>query len=354
MRGRIGRLFLVAVFVFVGLGFCSGQANTTGIENIANGDEALYNTTTDHHNIAIAYIQPENFSNTSNGYQALYSITTGNNDTANGYQALFRNTTGNNNTAIGRSSGYNNQTGSSNVFLGNEAGFYETGSNKLYIANSRNNTLIYGDFSNGNVGIGTASPSQKLQISGGAIKMDDSYGIFWGGTDVAIYGNQASGYLRLKTASADAMTINSSGYVGIGTTSPSYKLHVNGTAAGTSWTNLSSREYKENIKKVETSKQDEMLSQLMKVNLSTYNYKEEYGDDRSTKLGFIAEEMPKEVLSKDGKGVDVYELLTYTIGAMKAQQEMIKSHQDEIKEQQEMVKAQQKKIESLEARISEL
>lgn len=61
----------------------------------------------------------------------------------------------------------------------------------------------------------------------------------------------------------------------------------------------------------------------MKANLSTYNYKEEYGDNHSTKLGFIAEEMPKEVLSKNGKGVDVYELLSYTIGAMKAQQKKI-------------------------------
>ena len=43
--------------------------------------------------------------------------------------------------------------------------------------------------------------------------------------------------------------------------------------------------------------------------------------------------MPEEVLSKDKKGVDVYELLTYTIGAMKAQQ---------------------KKIEELEARLEQM
>ena len=33
--------------------------------------------------------------------------------------------------------------------------------------------------------------------------------------------------------------------------------------------------------------------------------------------------MPKEVLSADGKGIDVYELLAYTIGALKAQQKEI-------------------------------
>ncbi len=64
-----------------------------------------------------------------------------------------------------------------------------------------------------------------------------------------------------------------------------------------------------------------MLAKLMNMELTTYKYKKEYSGDGSKKLGFIAEEMPKEVLSKDGKGVDIYELLAFTIGAMKAQQE---------------------------------
>jgi hypothetical protein len=41
------------------------------------------------------------------------------------------------------------------------------GSNKLYIANSSTSTpLIYGDFSTGNVGIGTNNPSTKLEVNG--------------------------------------------------------------------------------------------------------------------------------------------------------------------------------------------
>jgi len=81
---------------------------------------------------------------------------------------------------------------------------------------------------NGNVGIGTIGPSQKMQIASGHIGMDDSYGIFWGGTDVAIYGSNAGGYLRLKASVADAMTINSGGNVGIGTINPLEALHVSG------------------------------------------------------------------------------------------------------------------------------
>jgi hypothetical protein len=39
--------------------------------------------------------------NTANGYQSLYSNTTGIDNTADGSHALFNNTTGNYNTAIG-------------------------------------------------------------------------------------------------------------------------------------------------------------------------------------------------------------------------------------------------------------
>jgi hypothetical protein len=125
------------------------------------------------------------------------------------------------------------------------------------------------------------------------------------------------------------LAINGSN-VGIGTTNPTYKLHINGTSAGTSWVNLSSREYKENIKKVKDSKHYDMLSKLMKLKLTTYNYKKGFGDNDTTRLGFTAEEMPKEVLSRDGKGVDVYELIAFTIGAMKAQQKIVQKQQETI------------------------
>jgi hypothetical protein len=64
-------------------------------------------------------------------------------------------------------SGYNNTIGSRNVFLGYRAGFNETGSNKLYIANSSGTApLIYGNFTTGKVGIGTTNPTTELDING--------------------------------------------------------------------------------------------------------------------------------------------------------------------------------------------
>lgn len=73
----------------------------------------------------------------------------------------------------------------------------------------------------------------------------------------------------------ERMRIANGGNVGFGTKNPNYKLHVNGTAASTSWTNFSSREYKENIKKVDSSKHDEMLTKLMKAQQEKIKAQEE-------------------------------------------------------------------------------
>ena len=159
----------------VALGYESLQgsptsANNTGINNTALGYQTLFNNTSGG-------------SNTSGGFQASYGNTTGYSNVAVGVKALYTNTASNNlvavgdsslyngtgigNTAVGSKAGFNLTTGTNNLFLGYQAGYnVTTGSNKLYIAN--NNTdppIIYGDFSNNTIGIGTITPNSTYSTA---------------------------------------------------------------------------------------------------------------------------------------------------------------------------------------------
>jgi len=108
--------------------------------------------------------------------------------------------------------------------------------------------------SSGNVGIGTSSPNQKLQVnttagSGGQVQITNSAtgtsatdGVLIGydGSNDVIFNNQENTATKFYTSGAERMRIDSAGLVGIGTTSPGYKLTVSaGTANATTYTPVS-------------------------------------------------------------------------------------------------------------------
>jgi len=93
---------------------------------------------------------------------------------------------------------------------------------------------IYKDAS-GNVGIGVANPAVKLDVAGGNIQGKEillengaasSPGL---GTTPSWY-SPASGVAALSTNANERLRIDSSGNVGVGTNSPSYRLHINSGA----------------------------------------------------------------------------------------------------------------------------
>ena len=170
----------------------------------------------------------------------------------------------------------------------------------------------------GKVGIGTASPASLLHLSDSAVelrmeasggsqasrlRMINNPGGNWyvgagaydGGSNLQLVQGSATGGINITTA----------GLVGIGTTSPSYKLEVNGTfySAG------SSEIYKSHITDLEID--SSLIYSLRPV---SYDYKKEYKDFgynvvSGKQVGLISEEVaeiiPELAIMKDGKPKNV-------------------------------------------------
>lgn len=105
-------------------------------------------------------------------------------------------------------------------------GNYATTGTAFAVISAGGNTY----FNGGNVGIGTTSPSQKLSVYGNIYLRGGDY-ITWSNGDAQI--DSISYNLRFLTydgvsALVERMRITSAGNVGIGTTSPTEKLHVGG------------------------------------------------------------------------------------------------------------------------------
>ncbi len=107
-------------------------SNATGGNNTAIGEAALTNNVTGSQNTAV-------------GSSSQYLLLTGNNNISLGYLSLYGLRGGSNNIAIGSAAGFGSEE-PGNVFIGSGSGQNITADNKLSIANSELNNLIYGDF----------------------------------------------------------------------------------------------------------------------------------------------------------------------------------------------------------------
>ena len=172
-------------------GAYGGYSNVVGYDNTFVGIRAGYSTQSNRNTFVGCNAGQYNISGYGNtfigGFSGWHNESGGSN-TYVGYCAGYNGGgaySSSNNTYLGFFAGQNSQDGDSNVFIGHMAGSNETGSNKLIIANGPDtaDVIIYGDFSTGEVGIGTLSPTEKLDVNG-TLRLRDLEGV--GGEQVYV------------------------------------------------------------------------------------------------------------------------------------------------------------------------
>jgi len=296
----------------------------------------------------------EGSTNTFYGNGAGINITTGTECSFFGSLAGYWNTTGTHNTFVGYGAGVENRSGSKNVFIGAEAGSNEAGSEKLYIANtSTTSPLIYGDFAAGYLQINgqlLANGASRWGLAPFVLGQDvNSMGIVitdkaasnpkniyfgWNAGETHEYAELSA--LQEGIAWMDLALLPNGGNVGIGTKSPSQPLHMGSGAycsTGGVWTNASSREYKTDIKQLTTEKALDTLTQLRPVE---FTYKAEKNEKH---VGFIAEDVPELVATKDRKGMSSMDVVAVLTKVVQEQQEIIAGLSKELGEIKKELKA---------------
>ena len=216
------------------------------------------------------------------------------------------------------------------------------GADKL-IVKDEDGTTTFKVEDNGSVAIGATSSSVPLLVQ---TSLTGHLATFFRTTDgdaeiqigqstavnkAAVIGfNQAGAYYYMSVYGLgyNRLVFNSSGYLGVGTASPEFIVDVRGGAYcdGSAWYNASSREYKTDIRKLSTQK---AIDALEKLNPVEFAYKT---DSQETHVGFIAEDVPELVASKDRKGMSSMDVVAVLTKVVQEQQKIVKEQRTTIAE----------------------
>ncbi len=246
------------------LGYRAGYLNLAGYSNTFNGWNAGYTNSNGCNNVFLGTEAGKNSTVSSNTFIGSYSgftTSTGDDNVFVGTNSGYYNTTGDENVFIGKGAGYVNTTGYYNTNLGYQAGSaittghdnvcighnagpsLATTSNTLYIGNGQglSNTLIFGDFSTYDVGIGTITPTSKLDIveTGTNSTALEARALNTGGTagyfDGADYGIIVRAGINLTGTYPYLMTGANVSATNSGASGNNVSTGVNASAGGSAW-----------------------------------------------------------------------------------------------------------------------
>ena len=212
-------------------------------------------------------------------------------------------------------------------------GMFLPTTNTLAFSTAGLNRLQIG--SNGNVGIGTTSPSGVLEVAGTSANTDFRISRTVS-SSTYFYIKAPGGSPSTSTMGVngvDVMVLNASGNVGIGTTSPQsgYRLHVvdsvyvGGNVSASAYTTRSDYDLKDEIQNISYG-----INEVMQMQPVKYTYK----SNGSTQLGFIAQDLgvitPEVVSFEDKMSVYYNALIPILTKAIQEQQALIKALEQRI------------------------
>ncbi|HUH74310.1 MAG TPA: tail fiber domain-containing protein [Chitinophagales bacterium] len=222
--------------------------------------------------------------------------------------------------------------------------------------------------SNGNVGIGASNPAERLHVNGFMLMGPKSGGTYSDGikftrssnypTDPAEWGidtdkgfNIWKPHPSVNNGNFKIFIKDTTGYVGINTGTPSYRLDVNGGLRCYSFTNSSDERLKSNIADIQNS-----LGIVLQLNPKIYDLTVPANDQSSSskfisegvgyptqkpevlkdQTGFLAQEINEvlpHLVSKDDQGylsLNYIGLIPYLVDAIKEQNKQIETLQEQI------------------------
>jgi hypothetical protein len=285
---------------------------TTGTDNTAVGSQALFGLTTGIQNTAVgaqALFNNTANRNTAEGFRALINNTTGDSNTANGVNALLANVTGDFNTAIGFSALQDNNASVNTAIGANALQHNTTGDRNIALGVNAGEFLTTGSDNIDIANAGVTGESNTVRIG----KSTKQFRTFIAG----ISGTPVVG---------DTVVVDGNGQLG---------------------TVASAARFKKEIRPMD--KTSEAILALRPV---TFEYK---SDSKGTpQFGLIAEEVAKvnpHLVVRDGNG-DIYSVRYEAVNAMLLN-EFLKEHRT-VQEQGATIAELKKQIEALTAGLQKV